>query len=298
MMISFCTSLRIVSASPVIVALLVFSTPGQASGRQIGPESGTLVIAGGGSMQDTGIVERFLDLSGGVDALVVFIPTAAGAQSYDQEWSGADVFRDAGATNIVVLHTSSREEADSDIFVQPIREAGGVWFGGGRQWRLADSYLDTKVHEELWALLGRGGVIGGTSAGATIQGSYLARGDTRTNTVMMGDHEEGLAFLKNVAIDQHLLVANRQFDLLQIVREHPELLGIGIDESTAIVVQRDRFEVIGRSYVVIYDHGASIDSGGEFYFLGAGDQYNLASREAFRRGQHLRRVARRPWSEK
>ena len=114
-----------------------------------------------------------------------------------------------------------------------------VWFTGGRQWRLADSYLGTKVEEELWALLGRGGVIGGSSAGATIQGSYLARGDTKTNTIMMGDHDEGFGFLKNTAIDQHLLRRNRQFDLIEIIEAWPELLGIGIDENTAIVVQGD-----------------------------------------------------------
>ena len=81
-------------------------------------------------------------------------------------------------------------------------------------------------------------VIGGSSAGATIQGSYLARGDAKTNTIMMGDHEEGFGFLKNAAIDQHLLRRNRQFDLLEVIRARPELLGIGIDEDTAIVVDR------------------------------------------------------------
>jgi cyanophycinase len=132
-----------------------------------------------------------------------------------------------------------------------------VWFPGGRQWRLADAYLGTRVHEELRALLARGGVIGGTSAGATIQGSYLARGDTRSNTIMMGDHVEGMAFLRNVAIDQHLLRRNRQFDLIEIVQAHPELLGIGIDENTAIVVRGDRFEVMGAGCVAIYDLGTS-----------------------------------------
>lgn len=257
--------------------------------QQVGPQKGSLVIVGG-AMRDQAILERFLDLAGGPDAPIVVIPTAGGGEDYDQDWRGLRQFRAAGATNLTVLHTNDRDEADTDEFVQPIREASGVWFGGGRQWRLADSYLNTKTHEAMWELLDRGGVIGGSSAGATIQGSYLARGDTRTNTVMMGDHEAGLGFVKNVAIDQHLLRRNRHFDLLEITQARPELLGIGIDENTAIVVKGDEFEVIGQSYVVIYDHQRQIDSGGDFYFLGVGDRFNLATREAFRGDQNIERV--------
>jgi cyanophycinase len=141
--------------------------------------------------------------------------------------------------------------------------------------------------------LDRDGVIGGSSAGATIQGSYLARGDTRTNTIMMGDHEQGLAFVKNVAIDQHVLRRNRQFDLLEIVAARPDLLGIGIDENTAIVVHGDEFEIIGQSYVLIYDNQRQIDSGGDFYFLGVGDRFNLATREALRGERSIERVVER-----
>jgi len=188
--------------------------------------------------------------------------------------------------------------ADSEAFVAPIREAGGVWFTGGRQWRLADAYLDTRTERELWNLLERGGVIGGSSAGATIQGSYLARGDTETNTIMMGDHEVGFGFLKETAIDQHLLRRNRHFDLLEIVEARPELLGIGIDENTAIVVEGDRFEVMGAGYVAIYDHGAMLDSGGRFYFLAPGDAFDLAARVPWRPSrswEELDRVERRSW---
>ena len=118
---------------------------------------------------------------------------------------------------------------------------------------MADSYLNTILQDKLFALLDRGGVIGGSSAGATIQGSYLARGDTKTNTIMVGDHEEGMGFVKNIAIDQHTLARNRQFDMFEILAEYPDLLGISIDENTAMLVSGDSFEVIGQSYVLIYD---------------------------------------------
>ena len=130
--------------------------------------------------------------------------------------------------------------------------------------------------------------IAGTSAGVTIQGSYLARGDTKKNTIMMGDHEEGFSLIKNIAIDQHLLARNRHFDMFEILRNRPELLGIGIDESTAIIVKGDIFEVVGKSYVVVYDGKFWSREGSElkklpekeqiFYFLREGDSYNLKER--------------------
>jgi cyanophycinase len=180
--------------------------------------------------------------------------------------------------------------------VEPLQRARGVWFPGGRQWRLADAYLGTRVHHELTQVLARGGVVGGSSAGATILGSYLVRGDTATNAVMMGDHEMGFGFLRETAIDQHLLRRNRQFDLIEVIETHPNLLGLGLDEDTAIVVQGDAFEVIGRSYVVIYDFDRLLDSGGRFYFLGAGDRYDLHRREAFRDGRLFRRLTGQAWS--
>ena len=282
--------------------LAVMATAGgvqAAAAQQVGPASGALVLVGGG-MRDPAIVERFLDLAGGPAAPIVLIPTAGADESYDQTWAGMEPFRAAGASRLTVLHTTERAIADSEAFVEPLRRAGGVWFGGGRQWRLADAYLDTKVHDALRGVLARGGVVGGSSAGATILGSYLVRGDTRTNTVMMGDHEEGFGLLRGVGIDQHLLRRNRQFDLIEVIRARPELLGIGIDEDTAIVVQGDRFEVIGQSYVAIYDHERLVDSGGLFYFLAPGDAYDLATREAYRPRPALGpldRVVAGPWPD-
>ena len=287
----------------ILAALAVFMGAGGVAGsasmpleaQEVGPANGSLVVVGG-AMRDLGIVRRFIDLAGGPDAPIVVIPTAGGAAEYDRFYPGLRQFRAAGATNLTVIHTNDRAEADSEAFVQPIREAGGVWFPGGRQWRIADSYLDTRTEEELHAVLARGGVIGGSSAGASIQGSYLIRGDTQTNTIMMGDHVEGFGFLRNVGVDQHLLRRNRQFDMLEVIEAMPDLLGIGIDENTAIVVQGDEFEVIGESYVVIYDSGARIDSGGDFYFLAPGDRFNMATREARRpaaMARPLDRVERR-----
>jgi len=289
--------MRRVSCILVLGALLTI--PGIGFAQEVGPARGALVIAGGG-VRDSLIIERFLDLAGGKDAPIVVIPTAEGAAEYSQYWQGLRQFKEAGATKLTVLHTDDRKVADSEDFVKPVREAQGVWFGGGRHWRLADSYLNTRTHTELQALLARGGVIGGSSAGATIQGSYMVRGDTKGNTLMMGDHEVGLGFLKNVTIDQHVLRRNRQFDMIEVIEKHPELLGLGIDENTAIVVRGDQVEVIGASYVLVYDNQRTLDSGGRFYFLAPGDRYNLKTREATRPSasqQPIERVVKKPWRE-
>ena len=255
--------------------------------QQVGPKTGALVIVGG-AMRDPAIVTRFIDLAGGPDAPLVIVPTAGDDDQYDQYWSGVRQFRENGARNLTVLHTRDPKVADTDAFVKPLTTARGVFFAGGRQWRIADAYLNTRVQRELQALLDRGGVIGGTSAGATILGSFLVRGDTKGNELMVGDHTAGFGFLKNAAVDQHLLRRNRQFDMIDVIQKRPDLLGIGIDENTAIVVEGDRFEVIGQSYVAIYDAKHTSRPPAKFYFLGAGDRFDLVKREASRRADQYR----------
>jgi len=265
----------------VLVALALAAAT-IAVAAEVGPTGGSLVVAGGG-INDPTIYERFVSLAGGPEAPIVVIPTAGTGENYDDFWPGLQRLRDAGAVHIKVLHTRDPQEADREDFVAPLRQARGVWFSGGRQWRLVDAYLGTRTLAEIRGVLERGGVVGGSSAGATIQGSYLARGDTSTNTIMMGDHTEGFGFLANVAIDQHLLQRNRHFDLVEVIEAHPELLGIGLDEDTAIVVRGDTFEVIGSGYVAIYDSTNVTGDHWRFYFLAPGDRYDLSTRQPTRR---------------
>jgi cyanophycinase len=253
----------------------------------VGPENGHLVIVGG-NLQSDSIWQRIIDLAGGPDAPIVVIPTAGGEPSYNANFSSAVSFRRLGAKNVTVLHTYDPAVADNDDFVAPLLSAKGVFYGGGRQWRLVDAYAGTKTERAVQAVLDRGGVVSGSSAGASIQGSFLARGDTENNQVMIGDHTVGFGYLKNTAIDQHFLVRNRQFDLFDILKVHPELLGIAIDEDTALVVNKNDVEVFGSTYAAFYDGGFWSREGSEaknlpqpesrFYFLKAGDRYDLGLR--------------------
>lgn len=279
---------------PVSICLLAgCSSPRQTALNEfasVGPKNGTLVIAGGGRGDE--MFEAFIDAAGGKDSPIVCIPTADGRGENDMSSIGAQRMIELGATNVTVLHTTDRRKADSSAFVEPLVNARGVWFGGGRQWRLVDAYRNTLTEKMVHEILERGGVIGGSSAGATIQGSYLARGDTKNNQMMMGNHEEGFGFLKNVAIDQHTVARNRHFDMFDILKNRPELLGIGIDENTAIVVKGNEFEIVGRNYVIVYDgtfwsrEGSKLKTLPEkerlFYFLRKGDRYDLLKRKVIR----------------
>lgn len=305
----------------VAAATLLPAAPVTLHAQTIGPANGSLVIAGGGGLGGTGIIERFIELAGGPDAPIVVIPTAGAADdcyldpdvpdcSYDSSYPGLRGFREAGALNLTVLHTRDRRVADSEAFVRPIADGQGVWFPGGRQWKLADSYLDTRVHAELRALLDRGGVIGGSSAGAHIQGDYLnvSRSpdeEFASRRLPRDKWRQGFAFVRNVAIDVHILARDRQFDMIGVIEAHPDQLGVALDEQAAIVVQGDEFEVIGTSYALVYDNTSWLPPdgedtfrtvGGPFFFLRPGDRYDLASRQAqrpTRTEQPVQRVRRR-----
>lgn len=265
----------------VMLALLCCGwMPALAAEPTIGPAKGALVVVGGGG-KDASIMKRFVELAGGPSALIVVVPTAGEEASYSNNWSGLRSLRNAGATNLVILHTRDRQEADTEKFAATLKEARGVWFGGGRQWRFVDSYLGTRTEKAFHAVLERGGVIGGSSAGATIQGSYLVRGAREGNTVMMAPgYEQGFGFLRNTAIDQHWLARKRENDMVPVIEKHPHLLGIAIDEDTAIVVQGNQCEVIGASKVGIYDNRRKSGPDEKPYLLlSPGERFNLKTRQ-------------------
>ena len=130
-------------------------------------------------------------------------------------------------------------------------------------------------------VLDRGGVVGGSSAGASIQGEYLARANPVANfDIMAPGYERGLGFISGVAIDQHFSQRRRQKDMTRLVDTYPQLLGIGLDESTAIVVQKSEAKVVGRGRVFFYDRNQPVVSGeDDFIALSAGQKFDLAKRK-------------------
>ncbi len=238
-----------------------------------GPEKGSLVIIGGGTVTPA-IWDRFVDLAGGRDARIVVITNASGEGADYHSAAIEELRRRLGADRVTPMELKDIREANDPALIAPLTRATGLFFTGGRQWRISEVYLNTLAHQAMWDLLDRGGVIAGSSAGASIQGSLLWRGDTTGPDVLIGDHTQGLGFMKNSAIDQHILVRNRQHDLRDFINAAPRFIGIGLDESTAIEVHGDLFTVVGESYVAVHYKGQQ-----DFKFLRAGQQFNLKTRE-------------------
>lgn len=244
----------------------------------VGPAQGSVLVVGGGS-QGPEIFAKFIELAGGPDALIVEVPTAGG-DSVDLAGVGRGL-RAAGARNVVAYHTVSRSVADADSFVAKIANARGVWFGGGRHFRLVNSYAGTKSERAFQAVLARGGVVGGSSAGASILASYLIRGAPSNDNRIMNHPQylTGFSYLRNVAIDQHVVARERLADLHDsLTSRRPDLLGISEDEGTAWLIRGDIGEIIGRNKAFVYNGRDANDVGKPFLTLHPGDRYNLASR--------------------
>lgn len=195
--------------------------------------------------------------------------------------------------NVTELFTLSKKEADTLAFAQKIDRADAVYLSGGNQSYLTDAFLGTKSLAALHRLLERGGLIAGVSAGAQVQSSFMTRGDY-TKRAILGDkkHQEGFAFVKNAAFDVHVEERDREKDLLQLFRAKKsqlqdksldplDLLGIGIDQGTAIVVRQNTFQVTGKGQVYIFDPQQWKDNPKTWTYqtLSSGTYFDLKSRK-------------------
>ena len=263
-------------------------------------DNGTLVIVGGGGMPK-GLMEQFVELAGGKEeARLVYVPCSEQDRVRPIQ-STVEMWKKMGVKHATFIHTKNRHQANNDEdFFAPLNNATGIWFGGGRQWNFSDSYYGTKTHQLMKEVLQRGGVIGGSSAGASIQARYLARATPIGNFRIMapGYERGGLGFISGVAIDQHFSQRGRQKDMTQLMKRHPQLLGIGLDEATAIIVQGSRAEVVGRGRAHFYDRSLSVApdrpvrssretpaaerSVADYVALPKGAVYNLAERKVIR----------------
>ena len=280
----------------VLTLTIALSAPISAQqAPEYGPANGTLVIVGGGAMAGTGIMEKFIELGGGAEeGRFVVVPTAGG--NYDQE-GNLRVFdeeqvlsgwRERGVTNVSMLHTHDAKLADTEDFSADLEQATAVWFNGGRQWNIVDSYAGTRTYDLFHSVLERGGVIGGSSAGATIQGEYLVRGATEGSQIVMTDeknHQLGFEFLRKVAIDQHINARMRWDDIIPVIEQQPHLLGLGLSEGTAIIVTGDTFEVMGKWKVAVHDNTRTYQPWKKPYFvLAPGDGYDMQARRVVKLG--------------
>ena len=231
-------------------------------------ENGTVIAIGGGSTPRSGL-EHFIKSAGGKEARIVSFYTASSdnptlSRNWRRRWESV------GARNVKALHASDLTEANSAEFIKEIDAASGVWFGGGRQWRLVDRYLGTETEAAIRRVLERGGVVGGSSAGASILGEYMVRGNPLGSRTMMEEgYERGLNLVPGAGIDQHFSQRQRFRDMAAFKKAYPQLNGFGIDEGTAIAFRKGGCEVFGKGKVFFYPVG------GETIELEAGDQLDF-----------------------
>jgi cyanophycinase len=247
--------------------------------------AGTLFLGGGDEVQ-ADILRRFIEAAGGPDAPIVVIPTASERpEPLEAGRRDARLLKRAGAQSVTVVHARTPGEAGTRAVLEPLRTARGIWFSSGHSWRLVDVYLDTVAHDLMKRVLDRGGAIGGTRGGATIQAGYLARGDPFDDRAVMAEgYERGFGFLAGAAVDLQFTQRNRATDMVSLKRAHPQLVGIGIDEGAIAIIHENVLEAAGMNRILLYEAVSAA-----FTVLEAGDRYDLRSQRVVRSRPEPRR---------
>lgn len=221
------------------------------------PSKGSLYIIGGAEDKKGAkhVLTRFVELCGGSSASIGVLATAKphSPQAADVY---VDLFRGLGARDVYAMPISSRNDAYNPKYIRFMEQLTGAFFTGGNQLALTSAIGGTTLSQALYRMYERGGVVGGTSAGASaVSRHMIMSGSTgsqpRKGKVMIG---AGLGFLKNVVVDQHFSARRRIGRLLTVVAHNPFLLGIGIDEDTAChILPENTFDVYGSGTVTVID---------------------------------------------
>jgi cyanophycinase len=272
----------------IVFPLVVNATP-----------KGHLFIIGGGK-RPAQMMKKFIALAEGFrSGKIVVLPMAS---SVPEEVGPEQTLqlKNFGAKS-VEFHILSREDALNPESIKLFEDIGGVFFSGGVQSRLANVLLDTPIHKKLRDFYEAGGIIGGTSAGAAVMSEIMITGDEKREVEEGHAFETieadnivtalGFGFIKSVVIDQHFVRRKRHNRLISLIAENPKILGVGIDESTAIIVNpNNTFDVIGDRSVIVYDFSGSEvkvfpDNGisalaGKIHILKRGDKFDLKARKA------------------
>ena len=208
-------------------------------------DHGCMLLCGGSLLPQT-ILEAFHERGGGVQGQLVIIPTASPRSDLGDFTIWKSMWNGQKWNSICVVHALDKEAASNESLLDSIRSASAVWIAGGDQQRLVDRYLGTPVHTELQNVLNRGGIIGGTSAGAAIASRTMIAGGVTLPTLT-----EGWGLLPGTIIDQHFSHRGRFERLAHAVERFPDRVGIGIDEATGILLNREGMEVLGSGSVYL-----------------------------------------------
>jgi len=242
------------------------------------------------------ILKDFVAASGGQEARIVVIPTASSLGHEIVDVYEA-LFTKIGAAEVHTARPESREDAHDPGLVAVLEQATGIFMTGGNQLKLSGVICGTPFGEAIIAAHERGAVVAGTSAGASIQSSHMVAFGTggATPKQRMTQVAAGLGLVQSSVIDQHFDQRNRYGRLLMIVSQSPQLLGIGVDEDTAAIVEQigehEVLRVTGRGSVTIFDPARMVSNAHEahrsapllasgviLHVLPAGAAYDLTTR--------------------
>lgn len=210
-------------------------------------EPGALVIVGGGSTPSVAVGEA-IRLAGGPKAEILIVPWAS--RSEKRGIGSVEMYEEAGAKNV-----RNADDLEGKELERAFKDADLIWMPGGSQSRLIEVFRERELLSTLREAHARGCVVGGTSAGAAVLGDPMIAGKPDEEGIREGVCKltEGLGLWKGVFVDQHFVERSRQTRLLTAVLDGPHRLGVGIGESTCVVVEGDAIRVLGRSVVQIYD---------------------------------------------
>lgn len=255
----------------------------------------TLFVIGGAEdrVGKASLLRQFLKLSGGRRSRLVVIPTASSFQE-EVGASYTEVFTRLGASSVTIVNPATREESHDQALVAAVDEATGVFMSGGSQLRLSQLIPGTPLGDAIHRAHDRGAVIAGTSAGASIVSDFMiSMGDEGVTPRQRASQiSAGLGLLRGVVVDQHFDQRARYGRLMSVIAPSPHLLGVGIDEDTAMVVSAGRtFEVRGSGAVFVLDCSQAVTdaadaragapvlvSGATVHTLPAGSTFDLVER--------------------
>jgi cyanophycinase len=261
---------------------------------------GSLVAVGGGESTEITedslkIIEKFLELSGGINKARIILMTVATDSPEDARQRYEEVFERLKFKNFEVVNIADRSESYEEPMLEKIKTATGLYFTGGNQLHVTALTGGTPLHNLILDKFSKGLTIGGTSAGAMMMSSVTLLSGTSDTAPRLSDLDvaPGMELLDRSIIDTHFSQRGRHGRLLSSVAHNPQIIGIGIDERTAIVVEGDKFEVIGEGAVTVICAKNSMHTnlpylksdetisifGVNFHVLSEGYKYDLVIRE-------------------
>ncbi|MGD9588375.1 MAG: cyanophycinase [Pyrinomonadaceae bacterium] len=259
-------------ASGLIILLLAIFTAA-ADGQQ------RLLVIGGGARPPEAM-KRFVEWSGGERSRILVVTWASGVP--DESFASLKKnFEDAGAGMVIHAPIRPLDEEKARRFKSVLRESTGVFFSGGDQNRIMDVLSDEELLRLVREKYAAGTPFGGTSAGAAVMSDPMITGEADLK-ILDGKKvgvRKGLGLVPNVIFDQHFLVRQRHNRLFGLIMENPKMLGIGIDEDTAVLIEDNRRLMVMGKTQVMFVSGRAGQLKIEVSILKAGDSYNLGKRK-------------------